>query len=192
MPTPNQRLAASLSALRRLQRSGRGVFRSGQLSRVHRERLLRNGFVQEVMKGWLISSNPSAQQGDSTPWYASFWEFCARYCEARFGDEWHLSPEHSLLLHAENTVVPTQAVIYSPSGTNNKIDLPFGTSIYDLKHPHLPRRWLEFLRPCSLAIPSKLASFWQASEMAPNCSGVFWTADIPYAPDVWPEPSGVS
>jgi hypothetical protein len=90
------------------------------------------------MKGWLISSNPSAQQGDSTPWYASFWEFCARYCEARFGDEWHLSPEHSLLLHAENTVVPTQAVIYSPSGTNNKIDLPFGTSIYDLKHPHLP------------------------------------------------------
>jgi fido (protein-threonine AMPylation protein) len=138
MPTPNQRLAASLSALRKLQRSGRRVFRSGQLSRVHRERLLRNGFVQEVMKGWLISSNPSAQQGDSTPWYASFWEFCARYCDARFGDEWHLSPEHSLLLHAENTVVPTQAVIYSPSGTNNKIDLPFGTSIYDLKHPHLP------------------------------------------------------
>src|ERR1019366_6666099 len=45
------------------------------------------GFVQEVMKGWLISSNPSAQQGDSTPWYASFWEFCARYCDARFGDE---------------------------------------------------------------------------------------------------------
>ena len=138
MPTPNERLAASLSALQRLQKSGQRVFRSGQLSRVHRERLLRNGFVQEVMKGWLISSNPSAQQGDSTPWYASFWEFCARYCDARFGDEWHLSPEHSLLLHAEHTVVPTQAVIYSPRGTNNKIDLPFGPSIYDLKHPHLP------------------------------------------------------
>src|ERR1035437_146019 len=88
MPTPNERLAASLSALQRLQKSGQRVFRSGQLRRVHRERLLRNGFVQEVMKGWLVSSNPSAQQGDSTPWYASFWEFCARYCDARFGDEW--------------------------------------------------------------------------------------------------------
>ena len=39
-----------------------------------------NGFLQEVIKGWLISSNPGAREGDSTPWYASFWEFCARYC----------------------------------------------------------------------------------------------------------------
>lgn len=42
------------------------------------ERLLQNGFLQEVMKGWLISTSPGAG-GDSTPWYASFWEFCARY-----------------------------------------------------------------------------------------------------------------
>ena len=90
-----------------------------ELSRIHRERLLRNGFLQEVMKGWLISSSPSARDGDSTPWYASFWEFCARYCQDRFGEEWHLSPEQSLLLHAENTVIPTQVVVYSPKAANH-------------------------------------------------------------------------
>src|SRR4051794_13186841 len=138
MPTPHQKLADSLGALHAFQRDGRRVFRSKELSRVHRERLLRNGFVQEVMKGWLISSSPGAHAGDSTPWYASFWEFCARYAQDRFSDEWHLSPEQSLLLHAENTVIPTQVVLYSPRGTNNLVKLLFGTSLYDLKQPELP------------------------------------------------------
>ena len=138
MPTPNEKLADSLSALQALQKGGRRVFQSKELSRVHRERLLRNGFVREVMKGWLISSSPSAREGDTTPWYASFWEFCGRYCQDRFGDEWHLSPEQSLLLHAENTVIPTQVVIYTPKGTNNVVKLLFGSSVYDLKQPDMP------------------------------------------------------
>lgn len=98
MATPNEKLAESLDALKALQEGGRRVFRSDDLSRVHRERLLANGFVQEVMRGWLISSSPSARDRDSTPWYASFREFCARYCSDRFGGEWHLAPEQSLLL----------------------------------------------------------------------------------------------
>jgi len=138
MATPNERLAESLDALRALQEGGRRVFRSDDLSRVHRERLVANGFVQEVMRGWLISSSPSARAGDSTPWYASFWEFCARYCSERFGEEWHLSPEQSLLLHGEKTVIPAQVVVNSPKGTNNTINLLFGTSLYDLKVSEMP------------------------------------------------------
>jgi hypothetical protein len=133
MPAPHEKLAESLSTLQALQKSGRRVIQSSELSRVHRERLLANGFLQEVMKGWLISSSPGARDGDSTPWYASFWEFCARYCEERFGEQWHLSPEQSLLLHAENTVIPRQVVVYSPKAANHNIDLLFGTSLYDLK-----------------------------------------------------------
>ena len=140
MPTPNEKLAESLDALSALQQEGRRVFRSEDLSRVNRERLLTNGFLQEVMKGWLISSSPSARDGDSTPWYASFWEFCARYCNERFGDEWHLSPEQSLLLHGERTVIPDQVVINSPRGTNNSIRLLFETSLYDLKVAGMPAK----------------------------------------------------
>lgn len=132
MAPPNEKLAASLAVLHALQRRGR-VFRSNELSRVHRERLLKNGFVREAAKGWLIASSPGTAKGDSTPWFASFWEFCARYCDGRFGKEWHLSAEQSLLLHAENTIIPAQVVVYSPKGTNNAIKLLFGMSIYGLK-----------------------------------------------------------
>ena len=138
MSTPNEKLADSLGFLHDLQKGGRRVFRSEDLRRTHRERLVRNGFLQEVMKGWLISSRPSARAGDSTPWYASFWEFCARYCNDRFDGDWHLSPEQSLLLHAENTVIPTQVVVYSPRGTNHTIKLLFGTFLYDLKQADMP------------------------------------------------------
>lgn len=51
MPAPNKKLAGSLSALQALQKGGQRVFQSKSLDRLHRERLLRNGFVQEVMKG---------------------------------------------------------------------------------------------------------------------------------------------
>ncbi len=99
MATPNEKLAESLDVLKVLQEGGRSVFRSDDLSRVHRERLVENGFLQEVIKGWLISASPSARVGDSTPWYASFWEFCARYSAERFGDERHQSPDQTLARH---------------------------------------------------------------------------------------------
>src|SRR6267154_1885160 len=133
MPSPNEKLAESLDVLKELQQGDRRVFRSDDLSRVHRERLVENGFLQEVMKGWLISSSPDAQPGESTPWHASFWEFCARYCDERFGEQWHLSPEQSIFLHGERTVIPDQLVVHSPKATNNDINLLFGTTLYDLK-----------------------------------------------------------
>ena len=123
MPSPNEKLAESLDVLEALQQDNQRVFRSDDLSRVHRERLVENGFLQEVMKGWLISSSPEARAGESTPWHASFWEFCARYCDERFGEQWHLSPEQSLFLHGERTVIPDQLVVHSPKATNNDIKL---------------------------------------------------------------------
>jgi fido (protein-threonine AMPylation protein) len=166
MATPNEKLAASLTALRKLQKGGRRVLQSQELSRTDRERLLQNGFVQEVVKGWLISSNPGARDGDSTPWYASFWEFCARYSAERFGDEWCLSPEQSLLLHAENTVIPAQVIVHSPRGANNKVALPFGTSLYDLKQPQMPpaadltvRDGLRLFSPAAAMVRVSEASF---------------------------------
>ena len=138
MASPNEKLSASLSQLQKLQGRGRRVFRSGELTRVHRERLVRNGFLREAMKGWLISCSPDADPRDATPWFASFWEFCAAYCSARFGPDWHLSPEQSLLLHANSTVIPQQIAVYSPKGANNTVELLFGTSLYDLRHNDTP------------------------------------------------------
>ena len=140
MATPHDKLAASLAKLQKLQSNGRRVFQSMELPRTDRERLVAQGFVREVIKGWLISTSPGAAPGDTTPWYASFWEFCALYCNARFGGNWHLSAEQSLLLHAENTVIPDQVIVYTPKGANNTIRLLFGTSVYDLKQKQMPPR----------------------------------------------------
>jgi Fic/DOC family len=138
MPAPREKLAESLAALAKLQAGGKRVFTSDQLSRVHRERLLRAGFLQQIVRGWLIASSPETASGESTPWFASFWEFCARYAEARFAAEWHLSAEQSLLLQAENTLIPPQSIICSPKGSNNSTSLLFGTSFYDLKETQPP------------------------------------------------------
>lgn len=127
----NEKLAASLEALKALQDNGQRIFRSSELSRTHRDRLKRAGFVAPVIKGWWMCADPAARPGYTTAWYASFWEFCARYGTSRFGDAWHLSPETSLLLHAEATDVPRQVVLHTPDGTNHTLDLPFGTSLFD-------------------------------------------------------------
>jgi len=137
---PQTKLADSLNVLKSLQEDGRHVFRSGEFGRTDRERLLRNGFLQEVIRGWLISTSPDTREGDSTPWFASFWEFCARYCRERHGTDWHLSPEQSLLLHAGNTVIPRQVIVYTPKGSNNTLELLFDTSLYDLKQKEMPPR----------------------------------------------------
>jgi fido (protein-threonine AMPylation protein) len=139
MASLHEKLASSLEKLKELQRTGRHVFQSSELPRTDRDRLVTQGFLREVIKGWLISTSPGAAPGESTPWFASFWEFCARYCDERFGKDWHFSAEQSLLLHAEHTVIPSQVIVYSPKGTNNNLVLLFGTSLYDLKEAKPPR-----------------------------------------------------
>jgi hypothetical protein len=134
MPAPSEKLAQSLEMLRKLQSSnGAAAIRSRDLTRTHRERLLANGFLQEVMKGWYIPSRPDVVKGESTAWYASFWRFSAAYLEERFGRHWRLSPEHSLSLHAGNWTVPRQLVVRSPKARNKVTTLPHGTSLLDLR-----------------------------------------------------------
>jgi hypothetical protein len=133
MASPQEKLAEALDALRALQEKGGIAIRASDLSRTHRERLLKNGFIQEVMKGWYIPARPGEGAGESTAWYASFWSFCAAYLRERFGTEWCLSPEHCLSLHAGNWAVPPQLMVRSPKGGNKITDLIFGTSLFDIR-----------------------------------------------------------
>ena len=133
MATPSEKLAESLGALRAIQRGGTATIRSGDLSRTHRERLLKNGFLQKVMKGWYVPARPDELTGESTAWYASFWGFCAAYLGDRFKQNWCLSPEQSLLIHAGNWTVPRQLLVRTPKGGNKPTELPHGTSIFDVR-----------------------------------------------------------
>jgi hypothetical protein len=133
MASPSEKLAESLSVLKALQTQGGVALRARQFSRTHRERLLRAGFIQQVMKGWYISAQPDEVFGESTAWYASFWSFCAAYLDDRFGQDWCLSAEQSLSLHVGNWTVPRQLLVRARRGGNKPTQLLHGTSIFDIR-----------------------------------------------------------
>ena len=133
MPSAAEKLASSLEELETLQSGGSIAIRSKDMSRTHRERLLKAGFLKEVMKGWYIPSRPDENAGESTAWYTSFWGFCAQYLSDRFGDDWSLSPEQSLIIHAGNTTVPAQLLVRAVKGGNSKTDLPHNTSLFETR-----------------------------------------------------------
>ncbi|OOZ38278.1 Fic family protein [Solemya elarraichensis gill symbiont] len=133
MATPSEKLAQSLDVLKSLQDRGIVAIRTGSMTRTHRERLLKSGFIQEVMKGWYIPTRPDEPSGESTAWYASFWSFVADYLSERFGQEWCLSPEQSIAIHVGNWTVPKQLLVRTPKGGNKPTKLLHNTSIFDLR-----------------------------------------------------------
>jgi fido (protein-threonine AMPylation protein) len=133
MATPGQKLAESLKKLKDLQDKGFVGIKAGELTRVHRERLVDNGFLREVVKGWYISFPPNEIPGDSTSWYVSFWGFCARYLNDRYSEDYCISAEQSLLLHTGDHTVPQQLIVRSTKGNNLPTNLLFGTSLFVMK-----------------------------------------------------------
>ena len=133
MTKPSNKLAESLQVLKDLQTRGLIAIASGDMTRTHRERLVRNGFLQPVMKGWYIPARPDETAGESTAWYASFWDFCAAYLTGRFGKKWSLSPEQSLLLHAGNRRVPDQLLVRASKSRNKVTELLHGTSLLEVR-----------------------------------------------------------
>ena len=85
------------------------------------------------MKGWYIPTRPDEPAGETTAWYASYWEFCAAYLTDRFGQDWSLSPEQSLMLHAGNRTVLVQLIVRSSKARNQVTNFPHGTSMLEIR-----------------------------------------------------------
>lgn len=135
MATPGEKSAESLEKLKELQDSDVVAIKASDLTRVHRERLINNGFIKEVIKGWYISTPHNETKGDSTSWFTSFWEFCSQYLEDRYGEDYCISAEQSLMLHSGNNAVPSQLIIRSTKGNNSATQLLFDTSLFVMKSP---------------------------------------------------------
>jgi hypothetical protein len=133
MATPSEKLAEALTALQVLQDKNVVAIFTDEISNTYRKRLVNNGFLKEVVRGWYISARPDEQRGDTTSWYSSYWEFCARYLIARYESNWMVSADQSLLLHAGNNTVPTQLMVRSPEATNFQTGLIFNTSIFHMR-----------------------------------------------------------
>jgi hypothetical protein len=131
MATQGEKLATSRKVLADLIRgSNRTVFRSTEFSRVHRERLGQAGFLIEIIKGWLLVADPTKRAGESTLWYANFWNFLSVFLEERFGSAYCLSAESSLALHVGSPTIPTQVTAITERPSGQTVGLPFSTSLF--------------------------------------------------------------
>ena len=92
MVTPNAKLASSLAILKTLQDKGLVAIKASELTRTHRERLMENGFLREVTKGWYIIKSSQEKEGDTTSWYHAYWPFSTQFLNHRYNNkcEWSL------------------------------------------------------------------------------------------------------
>lgn len=134
MATPRERFVDALKFLQELQERGVvGIHTDDLPNRKYREILLKNGFIKEVTKGWYIAVNPEERDGETTSWYSSYWDFIAVFLERKYGENWCLSADQSLLIHAGNQVIPQQLLVRSPQGNNLPTPLVHKTSLFNLR-----------------------------------------------------------
>lgn len=110
-------IAAALSRVRTQAATQNGqIIQSSKISRSDREVLLATGWLQEIIRGWYMLVRPDMVSGDTTAWYANFWDFIRAYLKHRFDDAYCLSAESSLDLHTENPTVPKQLIVIVKQG----------------------------------------------------------------------------
>ena len=134
MATLQEKLADSLAVLKAWQddhKDNMVIQGASTLGEMHTKRLVDNGYLQRVIKGWYIPSSPGSE-GDSTVWYVSYWSFVTAYLDSKLGEQWCLSPELSLYFYSGKSIIP-KLIVRSPKASNNILSLPFGTSILDIK-----------------------------------------------------------
>lgn len=161
-----QILVDAMQGLHGLQEDGHLVVQSGQIAADRLKALKDAGYLLPIMKGWYHLSDPAARPGDTTAWSMSFWSFIRRYCEGRFGDDWVLSPEISLTLHAGSEVPPLQVMVHALKGGNNALELPGRQSLFDLRVRELPPRTQRMKLENGLRVYNREATL---IHMAENC-----------------------
>lgn len=169
VPDPDKRgqLADALDRASRVAGGGH-VLRSGDLARTDREKLERAGWLMRLMKGWYLLV-PGGAVGDSTPYYACYWEFVRRYLENRFGSDYCLSAEASLRRHLDPNTVPRQLSVQAGRGGTDTLNWPFGTSAITWQPRSLPDRVETIgginVYPLTDAIVHVPASAWRTDPM---------------------------
>lgn len=95
MVSPFHKLLAT--ALRNAKKAADNqIIKTKQLSRFDRELLIKTNCLQKIIRGWYLFCTPGTDPGESTPWYASFWDFVRLYLTERFGNNYCLAAEASI------------------------------------------------------------------------------------------------
>ncbi|MDD3325256.1 MAG: Fic family protein [Sulfurospirillaceae bacterium] len=137
---PNTKLAKSLESLKIIQDTIGTVFESSYLPANDRRILSSQGFIEPIIKGWHFISNPekNLQQGDTSLWYSNFWLFISKYIKKRFGEDYIVNPDDSLLLHTGSTVIPQQLIVATKANGNMNLTLPTNIKVIIYSDKNIP------------------------------------------------------
>ena len=125
----NKLLSSALKELHKLQQSS-NIFKSSDFSGKNLTYLKKAGYIKPIIRGWYYQSHPLDMDGDSTSWYAGYWEFISKYLDDRFGNDYTLNPENSLLLHTKHSTIPKQIVAITQKGALGRVKLLEENSIF--------------------------------------------------------------
>lgn len=124
-----QKLARALEELHAVLGAEHGVVRGPQISSASRRLLVQAGYLREILRGWYFVSDPGTEPGDTTPFFANFWEYLACYLRERFDTAYCLTAEHSLFRHAQHTVIPKTVNVVLAVNQSQVQELAFGHTI---------------------------------------------------------------
>ena len=116
-------LSEALKALKKRQDKSENVFNTNVFKSEHRTMLLGTGYIKQIMKEWYRSSNPGEMPGDSTFFYASFWQFLSMYCKSNFKKNYSLGVDESIALLTASTIIPQNIAIGTKKGGNKTLTL---------------------------------------------------------------------
>lgn len=152
------RMTKISDALNRVHKTAKDhIVRSQDISRADREILVQGRWLQQIIKGWYLLVRPDAPPGESSPWYASFWDFLGLYLQDLYGNEYCLSAESSLDLLINPTTIPKQVIVMAAKGNNSPLELPFNTSLLTYADPHhIPEERVQIKGVQTMSLPLAL------------------------------------
>lgn len=161
---PHTKLAGALE--RADANARKAVLKSASLQRADRELLTERGYLQEICKGWYLLGRPVEEPGESTAWYAGFWDFLSVYLEERFGTDYCLSAGSSIDLHTGASLIPQQVIALTAQGGKMMLELPHRTSVLVYQDAKNLPRTVEVVRgvramPLTLALCRIPPSFFE-------------------------------
>lgn len=180
----DEQAGAAMDALNKIledrgQSTGAVILGGRDLSDDQITPLVINDTLHKITGRWYyVGDTKTKAWKDPSAWHAAYWYFVADYLKERFGKDWCLSSEQSLLFNAADGRIPRQLAIRTPQADTHVVDLPWGYELL-VVHSDLPekveyeRRFGLRLYPLETAILAVSPGFYQMNPMeARTCLGL--------------------
>lgn len=95
----------------------------------HTQTLLKHHYIYEITDSWYYEGSGV----DPSDWYKAYWYFISAYLNEKYGEDWLLSSDDSLLFLSGSGVIPRQLAVRTPFPDEHITRLPFGHELLTIQ-----------------------------------------------------------